>query len=102
LILTWSDSSTGFINQRLLAQLEQRVTDRRLLELIQRMLKAQVVMPDGVVVATAEGVPQGGPLSPLLSNIVLDELDRELERRGHRFVRYADDIAPRQLTLALG
>jgi RNA-directed DNA polymerase len=78
-------------HQRLLAQLEQRVTDRRLLELIQRMLKAKVVMPDGVVVATKEGVPQGGPLSPLLSNIVLDELDRELERRGHRFVRYADD-----------
>jgi hypothetical protein len=55
------------------------------------MLKAKVVMPDGVVVATEEGTPQGGPLSPLLSNIVLDELDRELERRGHRFVRYADD-----------
>jgi RNA-directed DNA polymerase len=78
-------------HQRLLARLEQRVTDRRLLELIQRMLEAQVVMPNGVVVATEEGVPQGGPLSPLLSNIVLDELDRELERRGHRFVRYADD-----------
>lgn len=78
-------------HQRLLARLEQRVRDRRLLELIQRMLQAKVVMPDGVVVATEEGVPQGGPLSPLLSNIVLDELDRELERRGHRFVRYADD-----------
>jgi len=55
------------------------------------MLTAKVVMPDGVVVATEEGTPQGGPLSPLLSNIVLDELDWELERRGHRFVRYADD-----------
>jgi hypothetical protein len=55
------------------------------------MLTAQVVMPDGVVVATEEGTPQGGPLSPLLSNIVLDELDWELDRRGHRFVRYADD-----------
>jgi group II intron reverse transcriptase/maturase len=77
--------------QRLLARLEQRVKDRRLLRVIQRMLEANVVMPDGVVVSTEEGVPQGGPLSPLLSNIVLDELDRELERRGHHFVRYADD-----------
>jgi hypothetical protein len=50
-------------------------------------------MPDGVVVSTEEGAPQGGPLSPLLSNIVLDELDHELERRGHRFVRYADDLS---------
>ncbi len=77
--------------QRLVARLEQRVKDRRLIELIWQMLKAKVVMPDGVVVATEEGVPQGGPLSPLLSNIVLDELDRELAQRGHRFVRYADD-----------
>jgi len=77
--------------QRLLARLEQKVEDRRLLELINRMLKAKVVMPDGVVVSNEEGVPQGGPLSPLLSNVVLDELDRELEQRGHRFVRYADD-----------
>jgi hypothetical protein len=55
------------------------------------MLKAKVVLPDGVSVSTDEGVPQGGPLSPLLSNVVLDELDQELSRRGHRFVRYADD-----------
>jgi group II intron reverse transcriptase/maturase len=78
-------------HQRLMARLAQRVGDKRLLVLIGKMLKAQVVMPDGVVVSTDEGVPQGGPLSPLLSNIVLDELDSELERRGHRFVRYADD-----------
>lgn len=78
-------------HDRLLARLEQRVVDRRILILIRRMLKAKVVMPDGVVVGTEEGTPQGGPLSPLLSNIVLDELDWELERRGHRFVRYADD-----------
>ena len=78
-------------HQRLMARLAQRVLDRRLLVLIGRMLKAKVVMPDGVVVSTEEGVPQGGPLSPLLSNIVLDELDGELVRRGHRFVRYADD-----------
>ena len=55
------------------------------------MLKAAVVMPDGTKVAVQEGTPQGGPLSPLLSNIVLDELDSELARRGLRFVRYADD-----------
>lgn len=78
-------------HQRLMSKLAQRVDDKALLVLIGRMLKAKVLLPDGVVVPTKEGVPQGGPLSPLLSNIVLDELDRELERRGHRFVRYADD-----------
>jgi group II intron reverse transcriptase/maturase len=78
-------------HQRLMARLVVRVADRRVLVLVGRMLKAKVVLPDGVVVGTDEGVPQGGPLSPLLSNIVLDELDWELERRGHRFVRYADD-----------
>lgn len=78
-------------HQRLMARLAQRVADRRVLVLLHGMLKAKVVMPDGVLVSTAEGVPQGGPLSPLLSNIVLHELDEELARRGHRFVRYADD-----------
>jgi len=78
-------------HQRLMARLAERVQSRDLLVLLGRMLKARVVMPDGVAVRMAEGVPQGGPLSPLLSNIVLDELDRELTRRGHHFVRYADD-----------
>jgi RNA-directed DNA polymerase len=78
-------------HQRLLARLATRVGDRSLLVLIGRMLKAKVVLPDGVVIGVDEGVPQGSPLSPLLSNVVLDELDTELARRGHRFVRYADD-----------
>lgn len=78
-------------HERLLARLSQRISDPRLIGLIRQMLRAKVVLPDGVVVSTHEGTPQGGPLSPLLSNIVLDELDRELAQRGHRFVRYADD-----------
>lgn len=78
-------------HQRLQARLAQRAPDKPLLALIGRMLKARVVLPNGVRVSTTEGVPQGGPLSPLLSNIVLDELDQELARRGLRFVRYADD-----------
>jgi hypothetical protein len=78
-------------HQRLMSRLAQRVQDKRLLELIGGMLKAKVVLPDGVKVSNDEGVPQGGPLSPLLSNVVLDELDWKLQERGHRFVRYADD-----------
>lgn len=78
-------------HQRLLARLAERIADKRVLVLIHQMLKAKVLMPNGVVVSTDEGTPQGGPLSPLLSNVVLDELDQELHRRGHKFVRYADD-----------
>ena len=69
---------------------ERHVEDKQVLRLIRRYLEAGV-MSGGVVSHRQEGAPQGGPLSPLLSNILLDELDRELERRGHRFVRYADD-----------
>ena len=77
-------------HDRLLAAVAERVADKRMLKLIRAFLKAGV-MEDGLVSAVDEGTPQGGPLSPLLSNLVLDELDRELERRGHHFVRYADD-----------
>jgi RNA-directed DNA polymerase len=75
----------------LMARVARRVGDARLLKLIRRYLDAGI-MVDGVKQPSAEGTPQGSPLSPLLSNVMLDDLDRELERRGHRFVRYADDI----------
>jgi len=78
-------------HQRLLARIAERVKDSRILDLVRLMLKAAVIMPDGTKIAVQEGTPQGGPLSPLLSNIVLNELDGELARRGLRFVRYADD-----------
>jgi len=78
-------------HQRLLARIADRVKDQRIIKLVHLMLKATVVMPDGTRVAVQEGTPQGGPLSPLLSNIVLNEMDGELARRGLRFVRYADD-----------
>ena len=77
-------------HDRLMAALAKRIADKRMLKLIRSFLKAGV-MENGLVSPIDEGTPQGGPLSPLLSNVVLDELDRELERRGHRFVRYADD-----------
>jgi RNA-directed DNA polymerase len=77
-------------HDRLMGQTAKRVGDKRLLKLIRAFLNAGV-MENGLVSPSVEGTPQGGPLSPLLSNLVLDELDRELERRGHRFVRYADD-----------
>jgi len=77
-------------HDRLMAAVAKRVADKRMLKLIRAFLEAGV-MEDGLVSPRDEGTPQGGPLSPLLSNLVLDELDRELERRGHRFVRYADD-----------
>ena len=77
-------------HDKLMGQVAKRVEDKRLLKLIRAFLNAGV-MENGLVSPSVEGTPQGGPLSPLLSNLVLDELDQELERRGHRFVRYADD-----------
>jgi len=77
-------------HDKLMYEIGKRVKDRRVLVLIQRYLRAGV-LEDGVVTPSTMGTPQGGPLSPLLSNLLLDQLDRELERRGHSFVRYADD-----------
>lgn len=77
-------------HDKLMGRLATRIEDKRLLKLLRAFLNAGV-MDNGLVRPTVEGTPQGGPLSPLLSNVVLDELDRELERRGLRFVRYADD-----------
>ena len=77
-------------HDKLMGQVAKRVEDKRLLKLIRAFLNAGV-MENGLVSPSVAGTPQGGPLSPLLSNLVLDELDRELERRKHRFVRYADD-----------
>jgi len=74
----------------LMSRLARRIGDKRILKLIRRYLQAGM-MEGGVTSPRSEGTPQGGPLSPLLSNVLLDELDKELERRGHRFVRYADD-----------
>ncbi|MCB0330570.1 MAG: group II intron reverse transcriptase/maturase [Bdellovibrionales bacterium] len=74
----------------LMGKVRKRLSDKRVISLIQSFLKAGV-LEGGITNASREGTPQGGPLSPLLSNLLLDDLDRELERRGHKFVRYADD-----------
>jgi RNA-directed DNA polymerase len=81
-------------HDKLMGRIAKRVEDKRLLKLIRAFLNAGV-MENGLVSPSVEGTPQGGPLSPLLSNLVLDELDRELQLRGLLFVRYADDCAPR-------
>ena len=79
-------------HDRLLNLLARRISDPRVLQLIGRYLRAGVRLPVGQREATRQGVPQGGPLSPLLANLMLDPLDQELEKRGHRFARYADDF----------
>ncbi len=79
-------------HDRLMSSLAKKITDKRTLKLIRSYLTSGI-MVDGVVSTRTEGTPQGSPLSPLLSNIVLDEFDKELQQRGHRFVRYADDCS---------
>ena len=79
-------------HQKLMEKLRKNIADPRVLKLILKYLKAGVILPNGSYEDTGKGVPQGGPLSPLLANILLDELDHELEKRGHQFVRYADDF----------
>ena len=74
----------------LMAKLEKKIKDRRLLKLIRKYLESGVLI-NGIKVSSEEGTPQGGPLSPLLANIMLDDVDKELEKRGHKFCRYADD-----------
>lgn len=79
-------------HDRLMGELRTKIQDRQVLRLVRAYLQAGVMLPDGSREATPLGVPQGGPLSPLLANIVLTPLDRELEARGHKFARYADDF----------
>jgi len=85
----------------LMSRVARRIGDKRLLRIIRRFLQAGM-MQDGVCVARDEGTPQGGPLSPLLANLLLDDLDQELERRGHCFCRYADDCNIYVRSLAAG
>ena len=79
-------------HQKMMAKLRQRIADPSLLDLIVKFLKAGAILPNGTYEKSPSGVPQGGPLSPLLANILLDDLDKELEKRNHSFVRYADDF----------
>jgi len=79
-------------HDRLMGALREKIDCRKTLGLLRRILTAGVLLPDGTLEATPIGVPQGGPLSPLLANIALDPLDKELESRGHKFARYADDF----------
>ena len=74
----------------LIDRLSRRIEGKRVLDLIRKYLKSGIML-NGIIVSNEKGIPQGGPLSPLLSNIILDEVDKELERRGHKFCRFTDD-----------
>ena len=87
---TCRNSSTGVNHDILIDRLRKRIDDAGVIRLVRAYLNSGI-MDHGVVLAREEGTPQGGPLSPLLANVMLDEVDKELERRGHRFARYADD-----------
>lgn len=76
----------------LMNELSRRIADKQVLKLIHKILRSEI-WEAGTHTASKQGVPQGGPLSPLLSNIILDKLDKELENRGHRYLRYADDCS---------
>jgi group II intron reverse transcriptase/maturase len=84
-------------HQRLSAYLEEFISDKTVLKLIWKFLRSGILDKD-IYIETTEGAPQGGPLSPILANVYLNKLDRELEKRGHCFIRYADDCAPRRQT----
>jgi retron-type reverse transcriptase len=86
----WRNSFDRVNHDILMERISRRVEDKAVLWLIRGYLVAGI-LDGGVVMERYEGTPQGGPLSPLLANVLLDEVDRELEKRGHRFVRYADD-----------
>lgn len=82
-------------HDKLMALVSRKVSDKRVLKLIRKYLESGVMI-NGLEIVTEEGTPQGGPLSPLLSNVMLHELDKEIESRGHKFCRFADDCAPRK------
>jgi retron-type reverse transcriptase len=85
-------------HQRVRAYLEEFISDKIVLKLIWKFLRSGILDKD-IYIETTEGAPQGGPLSPILANVYLNKLDRELEKREHRFIRYADDCVPRKFVI---
>jgi RNA-directed DNA polymerase len=87
---TWSNSFDRVNHDVLMGKLAERIADKPMLRLIRRYLEVGI-LANGIATERYEGTPQGGPLSPLMANVLLDEVDKELEKRGHAFARYADD-----------